>query len=533
MSDEQEIQPVEPATDVPVEGLPSQPPTLMSLFDELSLKEYCKKVMHGLKQPKDSGEYKFAILQVYRLAAPATAILLPVFSLMLMAVFGAIGGNAPPAKIEVQIVEAETVEQLDEIEDLKDEPIEPPEPIEMEFTPDAPSVSDVQAPSPVAASSTPFAPKPASFDSVAVVKSPVILKGILGNRSPGSRGSALSEYGGGMGGLTEAAVLRALRWLKKEQKPDGSWVSPPVAMTGFGLLCYLAHGETPASEEFGPTVEKAIKFLLGQQQSNGRFPGNYDIPIAAYAICEAYGLTQVPMLQEAAEKAIDVIIKGQHVSGGWDYNCGPGERDDTSYMGWCAQALKAGYAAGLAHPELKGAMKKAILGFKKNAHPAGGFGYTGPGQGGLTAVGVLCMQLLGAAKEDECKKGLVYLEQMTCDWKNPWLGRPIYYWYYGTQCKFHEGGETWKKWNSQFALTVANNQIVLKGAGIDGKDIGYWEPPNETEKSLGLVYNTALCTLMLEVYYRYLPTFKAPKEIDYGNAGNVTAEDDVKVDIEL
>ena len=493
-NEEKELQAVDQGNEtVPAQPIPEagQAPSLMSLFDEMSYKEYFKKIIEGLKQPKDSGEYKFAILQIYRLAAPAAAIVVPVIAVLLLALFGSLGGQKQVTKIEVQIVEPEAVDKLDEIEEIKnDEPIEPPEPIEMEFTPDMPNVSDVSAPSPVAGSSTPFAPKPASFDSVAVVKSPVILKGILGNRSPGSRGSALAEYGGGMGGVTEAAVLRALRWLKKEQRPDGSWVSPPVAMTGLALLCYLAHGETPASEEFGPTVEKAIKYLLSTQQPNGRFPGNYDIPIATYAICEAYGLTQVPMLGEAAEKAVDVIIKGQHASGGWNYNCGPEDRDDTSYMGWCAQAIKAAHMANVPHPELKQAMKKAIQGFKKNAHPAGGFGYTGPGQGGLTTVGTLCMQLLGAAKEAECRRALIYLEQMTCDWKSPWGARPIYYWYYGTQAKFHEGGETWKKWNNQFALQIVNNQIVLKGAGIDGKDIGYWEAPTDEEQSLGLVYST-------------------------------------------
>ena len=64
-------------------------------------------------------------------------------------------------------------------------------------------------------------------------------------------------------------MLLALRWLKKNQEADGSWhinsgggsnASGPAkpAMTGLALLTYLAHGETPASEEFGQTVERAI-----------------------------------------------------------------------------------------------------------------------------------------------------------------------------------------------------------------------------------------------------------------------------------
>ena len=45
-----------------------------------------------------------------------------------------------------------------------------------------------------------------------------------------------------------------------------------------------------------------------------------------------------------------------------------------------------------------------------------------------------------------------------------------------------------------------------RAGGVDGKDIGYWDGLDKYCKSS--VYNTTLCTLMLEVYYRYLPTFK-------------------------
>ncbi|UQT43167.1 hypothetical protein M5E88_10450 [Akkermansia muciniphila] len=53
----------------------------------------------------------------------------------------------------------------------------------------------------------------------------------------------------------EEAVVKSLRWLKKQQNKDGSWGGAPhnykCAMTGMALLSYLAHCETPLSEEFG------------------------------------------------------------------------------------------------------------------------------------------------------------------------------------------------------------------------------------------------------------------------------------------
>ena len=67
----------------------------------------------------------------------------------------------------------------------------------------------------------------------------------------------------------------------------------------------------------------------------------------------------------AAEKALAIVVEGQHSSGGWDYNCKQSMRDDTSYMGWCVQALKAAKMGGLEHPGLDAAMARAVKGMQK------------------------------------------------------------------------------------------------------------------------------------------------------------------------
>ena len=38
-------------------------------------------------------------------------------------------------------------------------------------------------------------------------------------------------------------------------------------------------------------------------------------------------------------------------------------------------------------------------------------------------------------------------------------------------------------------------------------DIGHWESPVKGEHTGGTVQDTCFCTLMLEVYYRYLPLY--------------------------
>jgi formylglycine-generating enzyme required for sulfatase activity/prenyltransferase beta subunit len=344
-------------------------------------------------------------------------------------------------------------------------------------------------------------------------------------RSAEGRRAALAEYGGTPS--TEVAVLRALRWLKQQQSADGSWPRTKPAMTAMALLSFLAHGETPASAEFGVTVEKAIRWFVENQEPNGHFKGrdghDYSHPIATHAVCEAYGMTRDPTIKEVAEKALQVVVRGQTADGGFNYNLvGPSEtRNDTSYMGWCAQALSAAKTAGLAVEGLDACMVKAIQGFRKNYSEKNGygeFGYTtspDPGQGKLTGSGVLSLQCLGAGSSNEAQAGLRTLSGATFNWQGGGQLNLNYYWHYITQAKFHAGGEAWNKWNVLFSPTLVTNQTIIANGieGPDGKlsDVGYWQMPlNISGHTDGDVMNTCLCLQQLQVYYRYPRLAGAP-----------------------
>ncbi len=518
---------------------------IMDLFEEQSFKEKWQRVFSGLKEDKDTGAYKYAKLQMTRLAGPAAAVVVPMLFMGLLLIFASLTPDKQTS-VPVTIMEPEPIEELEDIEEIEPEEIEPPEPMDEmtdEFSPDV----NVDTPSPP----TDFSPQPAEFDAVAMVKSPVIMRGIYGSRNPGARGAAMAGYGGS--GAGEASVLRTLRWLKKYQNANGSWDNAtgglaghgqkaPPAHAAIGLLTFLAHGETPASPEFGATVEKAIRYLVDGQDAKGTFKGkdqhNYTQPIVAYAVSEAYALTKVPILKETAEKAIQIVIDGQHPNGGWDYNCKQSERDDTSYMGWCAQAIKAAKMADLSNDGLDKVYKNARNGFKKNfkagGDGTGGFGYTGPGKaGGLSGVGVLCMQLTGAAKAPEVTQGLMGIKKAhTVSWAAP-KGN-IYFWYYDTQAMFHTGGEMWNSWNRMFAPTMTKNQTIVKGKyEYKGRqfDIGYWLPPGGKSKHTSTMFDTALCALSLQVYYRYLPTYKPPAKDEI--VEDAPSDDDIVIEIDI
>lgn len=365
------------------------------------------------------------------------------------------------------------------IESLREPPPAPPE-IDEPVPPDTQDGLDEILPSPA---------------------SPLLFRTPIGTRVGGNREKNLQTYSHGLGAKTEPAVQRALEWLRINQQADGSWGDDNRnAMTGLALLTFLAHGETTDSPRYGACVEKGIRHLVAQQDATGRFGKNvYVHSIATYAISEAYSMTRIAALKPVMEKAIAVIIQGQQSKGGWDYDYGNKGRRDTSIAGWQIQALKAAKIAQAEVPGLEEALAKALGDLKSAQHRENGrFFYsdpTGAGSLSMTGVSVLCLQLLGEGESPEARDGLQALQEMDCNWRKApeWA---LYTWYYTTQARFH-AGKGWESWNARFARTLVAHQ----------NEDGSWPAPGN-EKNHGPVYSTTLAALMLQVYYRQLPTFK-------------------------
>ena len=414
--------------------------------------------------------------------------------------------------IEVMVVEAETrdLEELQkELEKIKD--------VEVEIrAPDADIVMD-QPPDVQPVQANPMQDF-ASLDIKADVQSPLILKGLFSGRTAAGRAALGARFGGKTFGATEAAVLKALEWLKNHQLEDGSWEGEgrakcKTAMTGLALLAFLAHGETPTSERYGPTVERAIRFLVEQDWQGNRFRhvdhGHYGHGMAAYALAEAYALTRIPGVKVVAEQAIRRIIEGQQPTGAFNYGLNPSHtRRDSSVMGWMNQAMKAAYIGGLEVPGLKEAMEKGVEGYKLNFDPNRRMFAYAPEDvgaavnGGLstTCFAVLCLQLLGHGADPETKAGFDSMRGMSADYNNPPIrGHALYTWYYATQAFFHTGGKDWTDWNNVFAPSFVRAQ------NADGS----WLPPDGAhERAYGPVYATSFVALTLMVYYRFLPTYQ-------------------------
>ena len=319
---------------------------------------------------------------------------------------------------------------------------------------------------------------------------------------------------GGGKDMTEQAIIRGLTWLKNTQAKDGSWggnakkdgepaPSDKNAMTGMALLSFLGHCELQDSPEFGTTVQKAINFLTSTPPEKFTSRECYSHPIRTYALCEAYTMTKIKKLELYAKRAAEAIVQGQNESGGWAYGYGKGvgAHVDLSITGWNIQALKAAALTGISIDGLDEAMDKAVAYTKRCQDTTGKFAYK-EGTGGkpsLTGAGVLCLQIWKEAKSQEAQKGL---EWIIANQAKEWKSVNVYEWYYHAQACFQAtgvsgGSKYWRAWNKSFQAIVCGAQ---ESDGHFGNGAHYH---GEND-----VYTTTMSILMLEVYYRYMPTGK-------------------------
>lgn len=356
--------------------------------------------------------------------------------------------------------------------------------------------------------------------------------GLIGARMGPQRALAIQKYRGSR--EAENAVMAALRWLKANQRADGSWkcARADEAGTALAIMAFLGHGETPDSPEFGPTVHKALQYLVRQVDANGevspkidQFARGYTQGLVSLAFSEAYAMTGSPALRDPLERVVRTILRWQSSPksdprdlGGWRYT-GNYLTSDLSVSGWMIMALKSAKNSGIDVPQKAfDDAARYVWNTYKTKDSQAGFGYSitwdGPAPS-TTGIGVLCMQFLGQGKDQRVKAALDYLSKERVDWMKTKGGWVLYTWYYITQAMFQGGGTYWAYWNQQIRDTLVKNQL----------DDGRWPPPPQSEKEstelvASPVYLTALGALTLEVYYRYLPIYQLleDQQADTGGA---------------
>jgi hypothetical protein len=349
----------------------------------------------------------------------------------------------------------------------------------------------------------------------------------FGFRNKGSRKEIAGAIGNTPAG--DRAVAAALNWLARHQSGYGKWsldfrhqcrggtCSGPGASrsdagaTAMALLPFLAADETHRSKgPYQQTVAKGLNWLVKQQRANGDLSGGCDQPMYAHglatiALCEAYGMTRDDRIGAAARLAVGYIERAQNEgTGGWRYV--PGDSGDTSVFGWEIMALKSAQMAGLpVNSVVFDNAQRWLHSVAKGEH-LGLYSYQPYQQvtPSMTAVGMLCRQYMGIDPKDpgllEGKRSL--LENLP-DNK---LARDTYYWYYATQAMHNFCDADWDVWNRKMRRALIETQVT-QGCGT-----GSWDPEKPTidhwGQNGGRLMTTSFSTLILEVYYRYLPLFR-------------------------
>ncbi|WP_156817096.1 prenyltransferase/squalene oxidase repeat-containing protein [Rubritalea marina] len=340
----------------------------------------------------------------------------------------------------------------------------------------------------------------------------------------------LNESGGNE--ACEDAVVRSLQHFARTQAENGAWHNEsnyPVGYTGLALLSFLGHCETTTSPNFGHEVEKAIAFLvnvsmknegrLGSDFNNNHWP--YEHAICTYALAEAYtlckndGVNLSQNLEEAVRRSANFIIQNQDKQlGGWGYGYTQtgkaGAHVDTSVSCWQLQAIKAAAFTnieGIKRPDT--AAMKGLEYLASAQLRNGAFQYTSHG-GSPTMTGgaVLCFQQWGKGSRSQAKKGIAYIDQ-SIGFDFHGTESDLYAHYYYGQALMNVGGSYWTKYNALFRDSLLGAQLAdgtYQQPGDGGPINGVATESYSAQSPAAIHYRTALATLMLEVYYRFLPT---------------------------
>jgi len=327
---------------------------------------------------------------------------------------------------------------------------------------------------------------------------------------------------------SEAAVRGGLAWLAAAQEPDGRWnasrhgagretsidgqnrqgagIRADTGITGLALLAFLAAGHTHQQGEYQDNVRRGLEFLMVSQRANGSLSGDADFfaamychAMATFALSEDYGMTGDARLHWPVRRAINYIVASQDPrGGGWRYS--PSSPGDTSQLGWQLMALRSAELAGIpiAASTREGALRfLASVSHGRN----GGLASYRPAERDtrpMTAEALVCRQLLGMPPESPtAAEAADFLLG-----ERPGEGRfNLYYWYYSTLALYQVSGEHFARWNEALQKDLVARQCD------SGTLEGSWDPDEVWGAHGGRVYSTALATLCLEVYYRYLPRY--------------------------
>lgn len=331
------------------------------------------------------------------------------------------------------------------------------------------------------------------------------------------------------GGRYAMEVDRALNWLIHQQGQDGNLCGQAEhyarmychAMAAYALAeAYGMQKETV----LGPIINPALIRTPGDATAlaSAITAANVTSQCGLVTIAVNSTLRQIEAdrfvtslrlvddleLRSALTRAVAFTIAQQNPeSGGWRYKYM--QEGDISMFGWQMMSLKSAEIAGVFVPgkvrqrmdfflnSVRQGKEGGLFGYRRNTVKAGR--NSEPVTPTMTAEALFCQQMLGYPQSSpSSRESVAYLMQ-----NRPRLSElNYYYWYYGTLAMYQNGGREWQEWNNVVREVLISQQVRT------GQTAGSWDPNDEWGRYGGRLYSTALATLTLEVYYRFLPLYQ-------------------------
>ena len=322
------------------------------------------------------------------------------------------------------------------------------------------------------------------------------------------QGSELNLDDSGSPELTEEASLaiqKGLKYLLKTQNEDGSWDAGgdakggrAVSTTSLALMAFMASAQFPGFGKYGKELEKAKEFLMkkARSRSDGYLGTTmYEHGLATLALSEIWGMTKTKedddAVQDALEKAVDVIKRSQNPGGGWRYQPVADGGEDSSVTAMVFIALASARQAGImVENEIISKFQKYCV--TSVDAKSGGHSYAPNGNGGTSipcTAGMSYAAQLAGLRGTESVNGAIRLlkEQESIFTK---VGHYYYCHYYAIQTMVQAGDKEYAYWYPQIRDALVSKQAP------DGS----WEKKHS--------YSTPIAVIILSTPHRYIPIYQ-------------------------
>jgi hypothetical protein len=340
-------------------------------------------------------------------------------------------------------------------------------------------------------------------------------------------------------GRVERSVDQGLAWLAGQQAADGHFPSNPVgqpAVTSLAVMAFLSRGHLPGVGKYGPQIDRAIDYVLAQQNRRGYFSAlqvapsvghlkppqtlNYNHFIAGLMLGEVYGMTsgeRSRRVETALTKALAYTRSVQALpkahadeTGGWRYayQDGPGANADLSVTGWGLMFYRS---ARNAEFELPKEFVDEALDFVERCYvsepadrPQGIFRYRplsvqkeAPATLANSGSGMLALMLGGRHDSELVRRGNEWFKSY--EFLPPPQTAHFYLaMYYSSQAMAQAGGDAWDRVYPRIATLLIDEQTPN----------GAWPAGGGNEVTFGATYATSLAVLALTPPYQLLPIYQ-------------------------